>query len=131
MVYFPRKPASAKPLRWVGSSREDLRLFPPAVRQVVGTALFFAQTGRKHPAAKPIAGIVKGAGVLEIVEDHDTNTFRTVYTVRFAGAVYVLHAFQKKAKHGISTPRHEIDLIRSRYEQARQDHMSEFGDAKG
>lgn len=125
------KAPDAKPLRWVASSRDDLRSFPQPVRQVVGTALYFAQTGGKHPAAKPIVGIVKGAGVLEIVEDYDRNTFRTVYTVRFAGAVYVLHVFQKKSKQGISTPRHEIDLIRSRYEQARRDYLREFGEAKG
>ena len=88
------------------------------------------QTGGKHLAAKPITGIIKGAGVLEIIDDHDTNTFRAVYTVRFPGAVYVLHVFQKKAKPGIGTPRHEIDLIRSRYEQARRDHLSEFGEPK-
>lgn len=121
----------AKPLRWVGSARDDLRAFPTPVRQVMGTALYLAQTGGKHLAAKPMKGVVKGAGVLEIVEDHDTDTYRTVYTVRFGGVVYVLHAFQKKSKRGSRTPHHEIDLIRARYEQARVAHETEFGRAKG
>ena len=64
-----------KPIRWIGSAREDLRAFPPEIRHVMGTALYLAQTGGKHPAAKPLTHIVKGAGVLEVVEDHDTNTF--------------------------------------------------------
>jgi phage-related protein len=121
--YDPLMPSPAiKPLRWVGSAHDDLREFPPPVRQVMGTALYLAQTGGKHPAAKPLAHILKGAGVLEVVENHDTDTFRTVYTVRFPGAIYVLHAFQKKSKRGIKTPQHEIDLIRHRYEQARADY---------
>src|SRR5690606_23605050 len=104
---------------WVGSARDDLRAFPVPVRQVMGTALYLAQTGGKHPAAKPLKGIVKGAGVLEMVEYHDTDAFRTVYTVRLGGAIYVLHAFQKKSKRGAKTPLHEVVMIRGRYEQAR------------
>jgi phage-related protein len=116
-----------KPLRWVASARGDLREFPAAVRRVMGTALYFAQTGGKHPSAKPFKGVVRGSGVLEIVEDHGTSTFRTVYTVRFARAVYVLHAFQKKSKKGIKTPQHDVDLIRARFEIARRDYEAEFG----
>lgn len=115
-----------KPLRWVGSSRDDVRKFPQPVRQVMGTALYFAQVGTKYPSAKPLKGIVKGAGVLEIVDDHDGDTYRTVYTVRFAEAVFVLHAFQKKATKGIKTPAREIALIRSRYEEARRLYEAEF-----
>ncbi len=85
----------------------------------MGYALFRAQQGKKAPAAKPWKGVIKGAGVLEIVEDHDTNTFRVGYTVKFAGAVYVLHAFQKKSKRGIATPRQEVELIRARYKLAK------------
>jgi len=78
----------------------------------MGYGLFRAQEGKKASSAKPWRGLVKGAGVFEIVEDHDTNTFRVLYTVRFAGAVYVLHAFQKKSKKGIARPKKGIDLIR-------------------
>jgi phage-related protein len=110
---------SPKPARFIGSSREDLRRFPDDVRTEFGYAIFAAQEGGKAPKAKPLKGIVPGAGVLEIVEDFDGNTYRVVYTVKFADAVYVLHAFQKKSKHGIKTPKHEIDLIRARFAEAK------------
>ncbi len=111
-----------KPARFIGSAREDLRRFPEDVRTEFGYAIFAAQEGGKAPKAKPLKGIVPGAGVLEIVEDFDGNTYRVVYTVKFADAVYVLHAFQKKSKHGIKTPKHEIDLIRARFAEAKADY---------
>ena len=111
--------SNPKPARFIGSSREDLRRFPEDVRTEFGYAIFAAQEGGKAPKAKPLKGIVPGAGVLEIVEDFDGNTYRVVYTVKFADAVYVLHAFQKKSKHGIKTPKHEIDLIRARFAEAK------------
>jgi len=115
-----------KELVWVASSLKDLRAFPEEVRQVMGFALYRAQTGGKHVAAKPLQGF-GGAGVLEVVEDHAGDTYRAVYTVRFAEAVYVLHAFQKKARRGIATPKHEIDLIRSRLATACQLHEQHAG----
>ena len=108
-----------KPVRWVASSLRDLKSFPPDVQRSVGFSLFRAQEGKKAPNAKPLKGIVKGAGVLEIIEDHDSDTYRVVYTVRFSMGVYVLHSFQKKSRKGVATPKHEIDLIRRRYEMAR------------
>ena len=113
--------ADEKPAIWVGSSRGDLRDFPNEVRRDIGFALSFAQRGEKHPASKPLKGF-KGAGVLEIVEDHRGDTYRAIYTVRFASAVYVLHAFQKKSKSGIETPKHEIDLIKARLKWAEAHH---------
>jgi phage-related protein len=110
-----------KPVRWVGSSREDLRVFPEEVRRRVGGALWDAQVGHKAPYAKPLRGF-GGAGVLEIVDDFDGDTFRAVYTVRFAGAVYVLHAFQKKSKRGIATPKAEMNVIQQRLKRAREDY---------
>jgi phage-related protein len=110
-----------KPVRWIGSSRDDLRAFPEAVRLRVGGALWEAQLGRKAGWAKPLRGF-SGAGVLEVVDDHDGETYRAVYTVRFAGVIYVLHAFQKKSKKGIATPRHEMALIGQRLKRAREDH---------
>jgi len=106
-------------LLWVGSARTDLRAFPAKVKRDIGYALYFAQWGDKHPSAKPLKGF-GGAGVLEIVEDHDGNTFRAVYTVRFSRAVYVVHVFQKKSKTGIATPKALIDLIRSRLKWVEQ-----------
>ena len=111
-----------RPVRWIGRSLDDLRKFPAEVRRDMGYALHFAQAGSKHPSAKPLKGF-GGAGVLEIVEDHDGDTYRAVYTVRFAEAIYVLHAFQKKSKSGIRTPKQEIDLIRRRLDRAQEEHQ--------
>jgi phage-related protein len=110
-----------KPLFWMGSSREDLRGFPDEVRQAVGFALWQAQRGGKHRDAKVLRGF-RGAGVLEVVEDHDGSTYRAVYTVKFAGAVYALHAFQKKSKRGIKTPAAEVNVIRRRLKAAEEHH---------
>ena len=112
---------TVKPVRWIASCRNDLRDFPEPVRLRVGGALWEAQKGGKAPWAKPLKGY-GGSGVVEIVDDHDGDTYRAVYTVRFAGVVYVLHAFQKKSKHGIATPKHEIELIEQRLKRAREDH---------
>ncbi|QJW95789.1 hypothetical protein FTUN_3343 [Frigoriglobus tundricola] len=86
-----------KPLRFVGSSRKDIRKLPKGVKSVFGQALLDAQTGKKHPGAKPLKGF-GGAGVLEVVEDDQGGTYRAVYTVQFASVVYVLHVFQKSQK---------------------------------
>ena len=109
------KPAP-KPLVWIGDSLEMVQGFPQAVRNEVGFALYQAQTGGKHVNAKPLHGF--GAGVLEIVSDHRGDTFRAVYTVRLAGRVYVLHAFQKKSKTGIATPKAEIEMVKRRLKRA-------------
>lgn len=106
-----------KPIHWVGSSLKDLREFPQEVRRVFGQALFDAQRGGKHPDAKPLKGF-GGAGVIEVVEDYSGDTFRAVYTIRFAGFVYVLHCFQKKSKTGSKTPLEAIHLIRKRLKDA-------------
>lgn len=110
-----------KPLFWVGSSKNDLREFPEDVQDAMGYALHYAQIGEKHIDAKPLRGF-GGASILEIVEDHDGDTYRAVYTVRFAGAVYALHAFQKKSKRGSETPKPDMDLIRQRLKQAEVQH---------
>jgi len=104
---------------WVSSSLEDLKRFPESVQKVMGFALFQAQCGGKHLQAKPLKGF-GSAGVLEIVEDFDGIAFRAVYTVRFADAVYVLHAFQKRSKRGIETPKRDMDVVRSRLRMARE-----------
>jgi phage-related protein len=112
-----------KPLFWIGSSLDDLSGFPLAVKKVMGFALRQAQQGGKHIHAKPLKGF-KGAGVLEVVADHDTNTYRGVYTVKFQRAVYVLHAFQKKSKSGKKTPRSAIELVKRRLAAAKEHHES-------
>jgi phage-related protein len=100
-----------------------MRDFPIGVRRGFGLALFAAQEGETPPSAKPLRGF-GGAGVLELIEDERGSTYRAVYTVHFQDAVYVLHVFQKKSKHGIATPKHEMDLIRDRLKLAHDDHAS-------
>jgi len=117
---------SQKPVVWIGSSRDDLRSFPGEVRRVVGFAINDAQNGAEHPRAKALKGF-GGRSVLEVVDDEDGDTYRAVYTVRFAGVIYVLHAFQKKSRKGIETPRHEIELIRTRLKVAEAHYRETYG----
>jgi phage-related protein len=119
-----------KPVFFVGSSREDLRELPESVKDVFGYALYMAQRGELHVRAKPLRGF-GGAGVLEIIDHDEGGTYRTVYTVRFAGAVYVLHVFQKKSRRGIATPRQEIELVRARLRQADLHYAETFGKDPG
>jgi phage-related protein len=105
-----------RPLDWVGASKRDFLAFPGPVKDEMGNALGVAQFGGKHPSAKPWKG--QGAGVFEVVEDHDGNTYRAVYTVRFREVVYVLHAFQKKSPSGSRTARQDIELVRRRLKDA-------------
>lgn len=106
-----------KPLAWLGSSKKDLMALPVGVRKFFGHALDFAQRGERHGAAKVLKGF-GGAGVLEIVENDQGNTYRAAYTVKFEGAVFVLHVFQKKSKSGIATPKPDMDIIRERLKVA-------------
>jgi len=125
----PRLLPGEKPLYWVGSSKRDLLEFPEAVKDSIGSALSVAQFGGKHPAAKPWKG--EGPGVLEIVEDYQGDTYRTVYTVRFERAVYVLHAFQKKSPRGTKTARPDVELVTKRLKAAQQDYEERYGKAEG
>ena len=115
------EPPKVRNIVWIGSSRRDLKSFPAEVKDVMGYALYQAQVGLKAPTAKPLRGFC-GTSVLEVVEDHQTNTYRAVYTVKFADLVYVLHAFQKKSKKGIATPKPDMDLIKKRLRAAEEDY---------
>ena len=108
-----------KPLSWVGSSKRDLMALPVSIRKFFGHALDFAQRGDKHDAAKVLKGF-GSAGILEIIEDGRGGTYRAVYTIKFKEAVFVLHVFQKKSKHGIATPKPDLDIIRERLKVAEQ-----------
>jgi len=107
------------------SSKEDLLAFPEAVQDEIGTALSVAQFGGKHPSAKPWKG--QGLGIFEVVEDHRGDTYRAVYSVRFEGVIYVLHAFQKKSPSGIRTSKRDIELIARRLKEARLDFEVRYG----
>lgn len=115
------------PLHWVGSAKADLLTFPEAVVADIGYALGVAQLGGKHPDAKPWKG--DGPGVLEVVERFDGDAYRAIYTVRFAGAVYVLHAFQKKSPSGVKTDKRDQDMVHERLKRA-QAHYQELQEGK-
>ena len=117
------RPHRLKRIVWIGSSRKDLKSFPDEVKSVIGYALYQAQTGGKALSAKPLSGF-GSAGVLEIVQDYQTDAYRAVYTVRFGDFVYVLHAFQKKSKKGVAIPRPDITLIKARLKTAEEDYES-------
>ncbi len=118
------RPAGVKPVIWVGSSKEDLKSLPGAVRDVFGYAVYLAQTGKKHHDAKPLHGF-GGASVLEVIEDYRGDTYRAVYTVRFVEAVYVLHVFQKKSRRGIATSKPDLDSIKERLKRAQEFHATQ------
>ena len=105
-------------VQWVGDSRAQLQRFPNQVRKDIGHLLYLVQTGQTPPSAKPMRGIA--SGVFEIVSDYVTNTYRAVYTVKMGRSLYVLHAFQKKSKRGIATPKRDIDLIKRRLRRAKE-----------
>jgi len=115
------EPHPIKTVVWIGLSRSALRSFPAEVKDVIGFALYQAQLGRKSPTAKPLTGF-GGASVLEIVDHYHGDTYRGVYTVKFAEVVYVLHAFQKKAKKGVATPKTDVDLVKKRLKIAEDDY---------
>jgi phage-related protein len=117
-------PKPVRPLLWIGASRRDYGAFPPKVQEECGFALFLAQTGQHPPSAKPLKGI--GGGIVELVESFDGDAYRTIYTVRFRRAVYVLHAFKKKSKQGIKTPQSDVDLMRRRLRDAESDYAARF-----
>ncbi len=118
-----------KPLIWIGSSRSDLRRFPAKARREAGYALFLAQIGMKALKAKPLRGF-GGAGVLEVAADHDGNTYRAVYTVKFTEVVFVLHAFQKKSKSGIAMPLAELSVIKQRLKVAAEQYERMRGNSQ-
>jgi phage-related protein len=117
-----------RPLHWVASSKREFLEFPPAVKDDMGNALGIARFGGTAPTAKPWKGL--GPGALEVVESHEGNAYRAVYTVRFAEVVYVLHAFQKKSPSGIRTARRDVDLVTQRLKVAQNDYEEHHGKPK-
>ena len=117
-----------RPLVWVSSCKRDYDRFPAQLQRNLGFELFLAQTGQHPPSAKVMKGF--GGGIVELVADFDGDTYRAVYTVRFREAVYVLHAFMKKSKRGIKTPKSDIDLIKRRLKAAEADHARRIQERK-
>jgi phage-related protein len=108
-----------KRLTWLADSRAHVKSFPAGVQDDIGYALYAAQLGEMSPKSKPLHGL--GAGVMEIVANDETGTYRAVYTVSIGDSIYVIHAFQKKSRAGITTPRSEIELVRERLKQLRKE----------
>ena|ERR1700731_1427553 len=106
-----------RPVHWIGSTLDDVKELPEDVRREVGFSLWVAQQGHKAVNAVPMVGF-GGASVLEVIIDEEGDTYRAIYTVRFPEAIYVLHAFKKKAKRGSSTPQADMGLIRKRLKTA-------------
>jgi phage-related protein len=123
------EPANPNPCFFAGASRRELRALPGKVRVSFGHAIFEAQCGGQALAAKALRGF-SGRSVLEVVEDFDGDTYRAVYTVRFAGVIYVLRAFQKKSKKGIETPKTEIELIKTRLRMAQADYAARLAEGR-
>lgn len=114
-----------KPVEWIANALDDLKNFPEDVQQAVGYALYRAQCGEKHLSAKPLKGF-RGASVLEVVQNFDGDTYRAVYTVKFEEVVSVLHAFQKKSKRGIETPKQDVELIETRLKRAKEHYEQHY-----
>ena len=107
-----------RPLRWLGNSKKNLLKFPEQVQKVIGDELQFIQFGGMPKDAKPFKGV--GSGVLEIAIKHNKEAYRTVVAVQLGDYIYVLHAFQKKSKTGISTPKEDVELIKQRFKEAQE-----------
>ncbi len=107
-----------RPVVWVGHSRRNIQDFPPDARRLIGGQLQLLQYGGMPKDAKPFKGI--GSGVIEIALWHDGEAYRTVVALQLGRTIYVLHAFRKKSKKGIATPKHDVDLIKQRYKEAKE-----------
>jgi phage-related protein len=112
------KPPVIRPVIWLGNSKENLRNFPDGAQKLLGDELQLIQFGGRPKDAKPFKGV--GSGVLEIALRYATNTYRVVLALQIGKRIYVLHAFQKKSKKGIETPKREVDLIKQRYAEAKE-----------
>ena len=105
-------------LTWLGDTKKKIRSFPVGAKKHIGDELQFIQFGKIPQDTKPFKGV--GSGVFEIVTDFNTNTYRTVVAVQIGTSIYVLHAFMKKSKKGIATPKQDVDLIKQRLVEAKQ-----------
>lgn len=120
---------SPKAIVWIASSKRDLKALPEVLQRSIGFALWRAQVGKRHEHAKVLKGF-GDAGVLEVVEDYEGDTYRPVYTVRYPEAVYVIHVFQKKSHRGRKTPRAHRALIEKRLRAAAECHKESSQEKK-
>jgi phage-related protein len=111
------RPPVPRTVVWMGNSKENIRGFPKGAQKLLGDELLLIQFGGMPKDAKPFKGV--GSGVLEIALRYASDAYRVVLAVQIGRRIYVLHAFQKKSKKGIETPKRDVDLIRKRYAEAR------------
>jgi len=107
-----------RPLIWMGNSKRNIQAFPKGAQKIIGDELQLIQFGGMPKDAKPFKGI--GSGVIEIAVRFEGDAFRTVVAVQLGESIHVLHAFQKKSKKGIATPRQDVELIKRRYAEAKE-----------
>ena len=107
-----------RPLVWMGNARRNLQAFPKGAQKLIGDELQLIQFGGMPADAKPFKGV--GSGVFEIALRFEGDAYRTVVAVQLGERIYVLHAFQKKSKKGIATPKPDVDLIKQRYKEAKE-----------
>ena len=112
------KPPVLRPLVWLGDSRKNLRDFPDGAQKLLGDELQLIQFGGMPKDAKPFKGV--GSGVIEIALRYSSDAYRVVLAVQIGRRIYILHAFRKKSKKGIGTPKRDVDLIKKRYTEAQE-----------
>ena len=113
-----RERVDEKEINWRGSSYKDLIAMPETVRKTFGYALGLAQNGLRHPDTKTLAGF--RPALVEILEDDDGDTYRGIYTVHYADAVYVLHCFKKKSTKDKNLPKQDKETIKARLAEVRR-----------
>ncbi len=112
------KPPVLRPVVWLGDSKKNLRDFPEGAQKLLGDELQLIQFGGMPKDAKPFKGV--GSGILEIALRYASDAYRVVLALQIGSRIYVLHAFQKKSKKGIATPKRDVDLIKKRYSEAQE-----------
>jgi len=117
LIFRQKVDKQLKTVIWIGASKKELLEFPEEVVDEVGYILYRVQNNQNHPNVKSLKGF---NGVFEIVSDYQTDTYRTVYALKLSNAIFILHAFKKKSKSGIKTPKQNIDLIKERLKKAQE-----------
>jgi phage-related protein len=112
------EPRKTRPVSWIKAALKDFEDFPKVAQGSFLTALTIAAEGGKADVAKPMHGL--GSGVFEIALPFRGDAFRMVYAVQLADEIWVIHAFQKKSKQGIKTPKHEIELVKDRLKRLKE-----------
>jgi phage-related protein len=109
---------NSRPISWIKGARKDFEDFPQGAQLDMAWALTILAEGRMPDIAKPLTGF--GSGVMELALKHRGDAFRVVYALQIGDDIWVIHAFQKKSKTGIKTPKQELDLIHERLKRLKE-----------